>query len=159
MRTILCLGVAGATLLAPMAYAQDFKADEDGVTIEGNNFELVFGGRLHADTVSVNDDITPIPSKSDIRRFRINATLTVADDFRVKLDHDVGGLSPGWKNAWVEYRGVDNVSIKAGQMIVPFNGEDMMSSNNLKLMERGLPSVLAPNFAVGGQVRYRGGVP
>jgi len=156
MRTILCLGVAGATLLAPMAYAQDFKADEDGVTIEGDNFELVFGGRLHADTVSVNDDITPIPSKSDIRRFRINATLTVADDFRVKLDHDVGGLSPGWKNAWVEYRGVDNVSIKAGQMIVPFNGEDMMSSNNLKLMERGLPSALAPNFAVGGQVSYRG---
>lgn len=156
MNKLLLASVTGIALASPIAIAQEFTADEDGLTIEGENFELVFGGRLHADTVSVNDDITPIPSKSDIRRFRVNATLTVADTFRVKLDHDVGGVSTGWKNAWIEYRGVDDLSIKAGQHIVPFNGEDMMSSNNLKLMERGLPSALAPNFAVGGSVRYRG---
>ncbi|RIJ15713.1 hypothetical protein D1227_19670 [Henriciella mobilis] len=156
MKKLLLASVTGIALASPIAIAQEFTADEDGLTFEGENFELVFGGRLHADTVSVNDDITPIPSKSDIRRFRVNATLTVADTFRVKLDHDVGGVSTGWKNAWIEYRGVDDLSIKAGQHIVPFNGEDMMSSNNLKLMERGLPSALAPNFAVGGSVRYRG---
>ncbi|MEH6759246.1 MAG: porin [Parasphingorhabdus sp.] len=156
MKKLLFMGSAISALIASPAYSQDVTADEKGLTIEGDDFELVFGGRLHLDTVSVNDDITIIPSRTDIRRLRIDATLTIADDFRIKVDRDIGGLSTGWKNLWAEYRGIDNLSLKAGQMTVPFNGEDMKSSNDLKLMERGLPSALAPNFAVGGSARYRG---
>jgi phosphate-selective porin OprO/OprP len=156
MKKLLITGVVAGSLCALPGYAQEVKADKNGLTVRGQDYKLVLGGRVHLDTVSVNDDITQMPDKSDVRRFRIDATLTVAKNFRLKLDYDVGGVSTGWKNAWVEYRGIENMRIKAGQFIVPFNGEDMMSSNDLKLMERALPSALGPNFAVGGAVSYRG---
>lgn len=145
-----------AALVAPFAAAQGVTADHNGLAFEGANYKFAIGGRLHADTVSVKEDVTTFPNKSDIRRLRIDGTLTVADDWRFKVDGDVGGKSPGFKNVWARYNGLENTSIKVGNFIAPFSGEDMMSSNDIKLMERSLASSLAPNFLTGGAVAYKG---
>ncbi len=156
LNTVACISILGMMVASPLAVAQGTTFDEDGLTFEGENTTFQIGGRLHLDTVSVSDDITPIPSKSDVRRFRLYATLEMGDDWKAKVDADVGGLSPGFKNVWISYKGFENTTIKLGNFIAPLSGENMMSSNNIKLMERSLGASLAPNFLTGIGATYRG---
>jgi phosphate-selective porin OprO and OprP len=150
---ILAIGVVGGAF-GVGANAQTF--DEKGLIFSGDGYEVVVGGRLHLDSVSVSEDVTLFGDKADVRRLRLNATLTMGDNWKAKIDGDVGGVSTGWKNVWVAYKGFENTTIKVGNFIAPFDGENMMSSNNLKLMERSLPATLAPNFLVGAAATYKG---
>ncbi len=140
------------------AIAQDAGVDLDsnGFTFESGIVKVNVGGRVHLDTVAVESDSLAYKDESDIRRLRVDATIDIGKDWRVKLDGDVGGLSPGVYNAWVSYRGVKDWEFKVGNFIAPFNGENMMSSNNTKFIERGLPSELSPNFLLGAAVAYEG---
>ncbi|NCP00855.1 MAG: hypothetical protein COW29_07625 [Rhodobacterales bacterium CG15_BIG_FIL_POST_REV_8_21_14_020_59_13] len=146
---------AALMLTATPAMAQA-TFDEDGITIGDDDTNVNIGGRIHLDGVSVSDDVTPFRDRVDLRRFRVDATVTVAEDFRFKVDADIAGTSTGFRNVWASYSGIDNVIIKAGNFIAPVAGENMMSSNNIKLMERSLASTLAPSFLLGGAVTYRG---
>ena len=138
---------------AGMAHAQDNEVDtdfdSDGFSLESGDLELNLGGRLHVDTVSIESDLIQFQDDTDIRRLRLDATLDLGKDWRIKLDGDVGGLSPGIYNAWIAYDGIKDWEFKFGNFIAPFNGENMMSSNNMKFIERGLPSELSPNFLLG----------
>ena len=148
--------VAAVVCLAPgLASAQETQFDHRGLTYENGNFGLQIGGRFHLDTVSIDDDITVFQDKTDIRRFRIYANLEMGKNWKAKIDGDVGGLSPGFKNVWVSYKGIDNTTVKVGNFISPLHNENMMSSNNIKLIERSLGAALAPNFQVGGAVTYK----
>lgn len=156
MKRIATLSAAACMIAAPSAAFAQVTADEDGLTIGDEDTNLNIGGRIHLDGVSVSEDITPFADDVGFRRVRIDATLTVAEDFRVKVDADIGGISTGFRNVWAAYTGIENVTIKGGNFIAPVLGENMMSSNNIKLMERSLASTLAPNFLLGGAVTYRG---
>ncbi len=150
---ILAMGVIGGAF-GVGASAQTF--DEKGLTFSGDGYEVVVGGRLHLDSVNVSDDVTIFGDESDIRRFRLNATLSMGKNWKAKIDGDVGGVSTGWKNVWISYKGFKNTTIKVGNFIAPLNNENMMSSNNIKLMERSLPATLSPNFLVGAAATYKG---
>ena len=145
---------------AGMAHAQDNEVDtdfdSDGFSLESGDLELNLGGRLHVDTVSIESDLIQFQDDTDIRRLRLDATLDLGKDWRIKLDGDVGGLSPGIYNAWIAYDGIKDWEFKFGNFIAPFNGENMMSSNNMKFIERGLPSELSPNFLLGATAAYEG---
>jgi phosphate-selective porin OprO and OprP len=154
---------AGAMLaLCPLGHAQEqateteAEFDSDGFTIDSGDVELTIGGRLHLDTVAIQSDGIFFEDSTDVRRLRVDATLDVGDDWRFKIDGDVGGISPGIYNAWAAFRGIKDVEIKLGNFIAPFNGENMMSSNNMKFVERGLPSELSPNFLLGASISYEG---
>lgn len=142
------------------AYAQDDEIDtdfdSDGFSIESGDVELSVGGRIHVDTVAIESDSIVFTDETDIRRLRIDATLDLGSDWRIKLDGDVGGLSPGIYNAWIAYDGIKDWEFKLGNFIAPFNGENMLSSNNTKFIERGLPSELSPNFLLGASAAYEG---
>ncbi|PHS24447.1 MAG: hypothetical protein COA85_08215 [Robiginitomaculum sp.] len=140
-------------LAGQTASAQTF--DHNGITIDAKNVKVTVGGRLHLDTVSVSDDVTPFRDKTDIRRLRIYATLNFKNDWRVKVDSDVGGLSTGLKNVWVSYGGIKNTTFKFGNFVAPVLGEKLKSSNDIKLMERSLASTLASGFLLGGGITYR----
>lgn len=156
MRNILTATTGLAVLLGATPALAQTTADENGITIGGKDTNLNIGGRIHLDGVSVSEDVTTFADDVDFRRIRINATLTVAKDFRVKVDADIGGTSTGFRNVWAAYSGIDNFTIKGGNFIAPVAGENMMSSNNIKLMERSLAATLAPNFLMGGAVTYKG---
>ena len=156
MKRIATLSAAACVFAAPSAAFAQVTADQDGITIGDEDTNLNIGGRIHLDGVSVSEDVTPFTDDVDFRRIRVDATLTVAKDFRVKVDADIGGTSTGFRNVWAAYTGIENVTIKGGNFIAPMFGENMMSSNNIKLMERSLGSTLAPNFLMGGAVTYRG---
>jgi len=157
----LMAGVGLALSMSGAAYAQDKNDvdtdfDSDGFSIESGDMKLSVGGRLHLDTVSIESDQIQYQDDTDVRRARVDVTLDLGKDWRVKLDGDVGGLSPGIYNAWIAYDGIKDWEFKFGNFIAPFNHENMMSSNNMKFIERALPSELAPNFLLGASASYEG---
>lgn len=162
-RLLSTVTVAVTSLLGAHAFAQDeneefsgFEFSNDGLRIEGENVSVSLGGRIHYDIVSLQEDTTPLVyDSSALRRLRVDATFEFGDDWALKLDHDIGGVSTGWKNAWLSYRGIDRVTLRAGQFIAPLTGDNMMNSSNLKLPERAAPNVLAPNFLTGLAANYR----
>ncbi len=149
-------GVAVGFCGAAAAQDTDVDLGADGFTFESGAMKLNVGGRIHVDTVSIESDGIAYSDETDIRRLRIDATLDVGKDWRFKIDGDVGGLSPGIYNAWVAYRGIKDTEFRVGNFIAPFNGENMMSSNNTKFIERALPSELSPNFLLGATAAYEG---
>ena len=157
---VLAAGAGLAIAATGSAHAQDNEIDTDldseGFSIESGDVELSVGGRLHLDTVAIESDSIQFTDETDVRRLRIDATLDLGKDWRIKLDGDVGGLSPGIYNAWIAYDGIKDWEFKLGNFIAPFNGENMMSSNNMKFIERGLPSELSPNFLLGASAAYEG---
>ena len=151
------LAVSAGVILASSsaAHAFQFDADHNGLSWESGPVSVTLGGRLHLDTVSVDEDQTVFQGAgTDLRRLRLDATFEFFNDWRFKVDADVGAVSPGIKNLWISYRGLENTTITAGNVIAPFDGENMMSSNNLKLMERSLIAGLSPNFLLGATANY-----
>tara|TARA_R110002051_G_scaffold48299_6_gene95223 strand:- start:19244 stop:20416 length:1173 start_codon:yes stop_codon:yes gene_type:complete len=149
------LSIGSALAFASAAQALQLEADHNGLSWESGPVSITLGGRLHLDTVSVDADQTVFQGAgTDLRRLRLDATFEFFDDWRFKVDADVGAASPGIKNLWISYRGLDNTTITAGNVVAPFNGENMMSSNNLKLMERSLIAGLSPNFLLGAMANY-----
>lgn len=153
---LVAIGVSASLASAASAQEAEVEFDSNGFKVESGGVELTVGGRIHLDTVAMESDGIPFSDDTDIRRLRLDATLDVGDDWRFKIDGDVGGLSPGIYNAWASYRGIKDVEIRIGNFIAPFNSENMMSSNNMKFIERSLPSDLAPNFLFGGSIAYEG---
>jgi phosphate-selective porin OprO/OprP len=149
-------GVAISCCGAAAAQETDVDLDSNGITFESGDVNVNVGGRLHLDTVAIESDGIAFSDDTDIRRLRVDATLNVGKDWRFKIDGDVGGLSPGIYNAWIAYRGIKDTEFRVGNFIAPFNGENMMSSNNTKFIERGLPSELSPNFLFGASAAYEG---
>lgn len=151
----LCL-LSALCLVSGHAFAAEFEADHNGLTVssdDGEN-ELSFGGRLHYDVAQFDDDVTPLADDNDIRRLRLSLSGRFLDDWRFKLERDVGGTSDGWKNAWLGYSGIQHWNFKAGNMTAPVGMEQTYGSNDMPLMERSLSAALAPGFLTGAQARY-----
>ena len=100
---VLAAGAGLAIAATGSAHAQDNEIDTDldseGFSIESGDVELSVGGRLHLDTVAIESDSIQFTDETDVRRLRVDATLDLGKDWRIKLDGDVGGLSPGIYNA------------------------------------------------------------
>lgn len=137
-------------------WSADFGTSGLAIHTPGDHLSLEFGGRFHFDAVSIDDDVTTFRDDADIRRLRFDVTGEVLNDWRFKVDVDVGGTSTGFKNVWVSYRGFDKVELKGGNFAAPFSMEDLMSSNAIPMMERSLAQALAPGFLVGGGAQAYG---
>lgn len=153
------LGAAALALTAAPALAKDgVTADERGITLESGDFELNLGGRLHLDAAVFDDPATGSDGVTDgmVRRARLELSGKVADVVRFRVDREFAGGARGWRNLWASLEPVDGIEIKGGNMIVPFSGEDLQSSNTLPFAERSLASALAPGFGLGGSVTASG---
>jgi phosphate-selective porin OprO and OprP len=111
---------------------------------------VTIGGRIHADAVTIDDDITPFADESDIRRLRLDGDFRFGKKWRVLLDANIGANNFVTKNVWLSYKGDKGESYKLGRFVVPLDGEYLTSSNDIKLMERSLAVALASQYMVGG---------
>lgn len=148
--------LCAVTVASGNAFASKLEADHDGLTItsdDGDN-ELTFDGRLHYDAVQFDNDITQFQNANDVRRLRFGISGKIADDWRFKVERDIGGTSQGWKNVWGGYEGINHWSFRAGNMTAPVGMEQQMGSGDMPLMERSLASALSPGFLTGVQARY-----
>ncbi|MBL8987268.1 MAG: porin [Gemmatimonadetes bacterium] len=102
-----------------------------------------------------------------IRRARpmVEGTLSRYFDFRIMPDFGSG--QPTLYEAWVEARLDPALSIRAGKFKPPIGLERLQSATDLRFIERGFPTNLAPNRDVGvqlagelarGVVNYQAGI-
>ncbi len=149
---------AGLIAAFPAGAADGISVGQRGLEFKSENGAVRgrIGGRIHLDFANYKDDVTVFDDRNDIRRLRVYVAATVFDDLTFRIDRDVGGTSTGWKSLWLRYRPTKRVSITGGNFIAPFGLEDLMSSNNIPLMERALTNVLTPGFYLGVQVATYG---
>ena len=117
------------------------------------NIRLNVGGRFHYDAVRTKTDIAS--NNEEVRRARIDATISVGDNVRFKVDREFSSGREGWRNVWGQYRKGD-WRIKVGQFVTPFSTEELSESNNLAFTERALTSALSPGFRLGVSTTLRG---
>lgn len=151
IRTFGAIGLIAVFCLNSPALAQEepkIDFDERGLSFDLDEVEVTVGGRLHLDTVITADEFGG--NETDFRRARVEVGVRLPGDLRVRADYDFAPSREGIRNLWIDYRGIDGIGIRAGQMVVPFSIEEMMESNDLLFMERALPGSLAPGFNAGG---------
>jgi len=113
-----------------------------------NGARLRIDGRLQADAVHFDHDVTPLDDREDFRRARLGAQLDW-NNWRGVASYDFG-VSEGWKNLYVQYRGWDRARLTLGNQVSAFSMEDLGSSNNLPLLERSVATrALAPGMLQG----------
>lgn len=154
-------GAATAAVIAALFCTGDAAAEtrfrvKNGLRLENRDQEwrLQLNGRLHMDTASIDDTGTPLEDGSEIRRARLSLAARYRSDFRFRSDYEFSDIGTGWKNLWVQYRGVDRWRFTLGHQVVPFGMEQQQSSNRLDLMERSLLQALTPNFQLGLGAQY-----
>ncbi len=70
------------------------------------------------------------------RRFRPYIEGSIHEDWKGKFQWDMGKSSLAVKDAYFEYTGCENSSIKIGNVTFPFSREQLTSSKKLALVER-----------------------
>jgi len=140
-----------------LATAAEFEID-DGLRWTGRDdaWRVEINGRIHLDSASYSADLTPLASGTEVRRLRPRVDLRFGENWRARLDYELGDVGQGIKNGWLEYRGFDRWRIRVGNQLAPFGLEQQMSSNALPLLERSLLQALTPGFESGASANYRG---
>ncbi len=143
-----------AAMASPGAHAApqvDVSAAK-GLTLRwSEDLHMRLGTRLHADHVAFDDDVTPLPDDTGWRRARVASRIDFRN-WRLRADYDAG-VSEGWKNLFIEYRGLERQRITAGNHMAPFSMEDTDGSSHMPLMERSTASALNPGMLTG--ISYR----
>lgn len=134
------------------------KADEKGITIKQGDFELNIGGRIHVDGAVYDIPSAGTSGDTDIdaRRARIEVSGKLGNAVRFGVGREFAGNSKGWRNLWASIEPLENIEVRGGNFIVPFNMEDMQSSNAIPFVERSLASSLTPGYGLGGAISANG---
>jgi phosphate-selective porin OprO/OprP len=142
----------------PLDHGWTFEADRGGLSAVSpdGRLELSVGGRLHLDYVSANEDVTPLEEGLELRRLRLDGTVSYDDTWTLRLDHDFGGLVEGWYGVWLRYEGAKPWYVTVGNKLVPFGLENATSSNDTTFLERSQVGAIVPGFAVGVEAQHRG---
>lgn len=127
--------------------------DDHGVTVRSPDDRVNFrlGGRLHVDA-GTGDTSAPVdifPKHIDIRRGRIEPTLTIDKVWLFNLQYDfrqIDGSDP-INNLLVSYKGIDPLTFTVGNMKEPFTLDLLTSNNDTTFMERSLASAFDPGPA------------
>ena len=116
-----------------------------GVRVQGDS--TFFDPQVLSDSPPSEATDRSLVDDTDLRRARVSMRID-HKDWRLGLDYDVG-ISEGWKNVQLEYRGLRRQRLVVGNQIVPFSLEDITSSSNLPFAERSAAATLAPGTQMG----------
>jgi len=161
LRAIKCSFAASLLLVGALSAgagaAAEFKLD-DGLRWDGEDdaWRIEFDGRVHIDSASYSEGLTPLASGSEVRRARPSLRARIGEDWRLRFDYELSDFGSGWKNAYFEYRGLERWRLRGGNQLAPFGLEQQMSSNSIPLLERSLMQALTPEFESGFSANYRG---
>ena len=129
------------------------KMDKKGLQVESadKDFQFKLGGRIQADAnYSNNDDFVEAGTTdhveandgTEFRRARIAFTGTFFKDWKFKTQADFADNSVAMKDLFIEYTGLDFMTVTGGQQKQNFSRELLESSNDLMFTERSLMNVL-----------------
>ncbi len=120
-------------------------------------------GLLQLDAGTVDQNPANIAQYGDIdsvlgfRRARIGTDGNFTDDlyYRLVVDFATSGR-PSFRDAFIEYRGLDEIGIiRVGEWRQPFGLDSQTPNTSLLFMERALPHAFAPHRETGIGIRNR----
>ncbi len=124
-------------------------------TADGN-YSFKVGGFAQIDGGMFRDDRRDRPDGTNVRRARLNASGTIAKDWKYKLENDFAGNVSTLTDVYVEYAGFDPVSITVGQFKEPFGLETLTSDLFTSFMERASTFAFSPDRKIGVMVSAYG---
>ncbi len=127
------------------------------ITSDDKSASLRISGRLHVDSASFNEDVTPLDNDIIFRRARLAASGKFLRDWRYRFDYDFAANSDyRIKGAYLRYDGLRPLKIAAGNIQEPLSLEEMTSSNRITFMERAMISAFTPSYHLGGLLSTHG---
>jgi phosphate-selective porin OprO/OprP len=132
------------------------KLDKKGLQFEtaDKDFKFKLGGRIHADANYTDDDNYVFAGGDDagahveandgteFRRARIDFSGTFFKDWNFKTVADFADNSVSMKDLFLQYTGLNFMTVTGGQQKQNFSRELLESSNDLMFTERSLMNVL-----------------
>ena len=132
-----------------------------------------YGDRLRIDararfTADLRDPGVPLGDEGtsgfDIARRRIGVSGSIRRVADFQVEHELAG-GRGWRDVYVDFRGLRRVDIQGGQFKLPFGLDENTSSTNLDFVYRSRAATLSPGRDPGVMVhgrarvlRYEGGI-
>jgi phosphate-selective porin OprO/OprP len=114
------------------------------------SFQLRFRGYIQSDGRFVGDsDTTSGPSTFVLRRVRPVLEATAFKVFDFKVMPDFGGGVTVLQDAYADARFASWFRIRAGKYKAPFGLSRLQSATEMEFIERGAPTLIAPNRDVG----------
>ena len=125
---------------------------QQGYSLRSNdgNFQIRFRGYIQSDGRFVGDsDATSGPSTFVLRRVRPVIEATAFKIFDFKLMPDFGGGTTVLQDAYADARFASWFRIRAGKYKAPFGLSRLQSATEMTFIERGTPTLIAPNRDLG----------
>lgn len=107
-----------------------------GVIFQDGDKYLKVGGRIQLQYHQVNPESGATTDEVLFRRFRPYIEGSVHKDWLGKFQWDMGKSDLAVKDAYMQYKGVDNMKVTIGNANFPFSREFLTSSKNQQLVER-----------------------
>ncbi|HET9887445.1 MAG TPA: porin [bacterium] len=134
--------------------AASVSAGKDGFSWKSADgaYQLKIRGYLHADgRFFSEDEQVPATTTFLMRRVRAVVEATVAKSFDIRIMPDWGGGVASIQDAYVDYRMISALRLRAGKMKAPFGLERLQSATEIVFVERAHPTSLSPNRDIGLQ--------
>lgn len=119
-------------------------------------FSFELGGRIMIDAAAYQEDIETLGNGTELRRARLEAEGLMYSNWAYELGVDFADGDADVKDAYIEYLGDFDSSVKFGQFKEPFSMEELSSSKYITFMERALPNEFAPGRNIGMAVSHLG---
>ncbi len=133
---------------------------QDGILVFQNkkaNYKMWFDIRIQGDAAvyfGYDKNLTQIGNGMSLRRTRFAVKTQIDKNWYGEFDTDWTSGTPEIKDAILEYTGVENLSIKAGNFKENFSIQRNTTSRYLQFMERPMVTSLAPSRHLGINVKY-----
>src|SRR5689334_14635335 len=164
MKTMLRMVGSGCVLALVAAAA--FGQDKGGITVQATNGEasLTLGGLLQVQFEDGDRGDSRFPATGEdrfyLRRARLNATGTFAEQFDFRLEFDLAGtlgsttgLRAQMTDGYVNWNRYAYANVRAGQFKTPFGFEQLYADPRLLTIERSLANDrLTLNRQLGAQL-------
>ena len=116
-------------------------------------FTTKFGARVMADAAAYSNDNNTMGDGTKIRRARMSLQGNMYHDWGYKFEYEFStGHNKGIADAFVEYKGFDDMSFRVGNMKDPFSLQFQMNANYNLFMERSLTNGLNTGRHIGAMV-------
>ena len=127
------------------------------VASDDGDFKFRIGGRIQMDAATYDEDGLRHNDGTELRRVRLFAQGTLWQYWNYRLQYDFTGSGiNGLQDAYIDYAGLNPVSIRFGHFKEPFGLQNMTSSKYVLFTERALMSAFSPGRNIGIQLGTRG---
>lgn len=137
--------LSGIMLLSATAKAEVEVSTKGGLSVTSGDYQFKFGGRIHYDynRSELNGEVDE--DDFDLRRGRVFASGNIAKNWQFKTQFNVNG--DGVEDLYIRYTGWGSLAnLTVGNQKMPFGLEQMISSNDISVLER---TAITERYSVG----------